>query len=791
MQVAQLSIAVDSKGVTDATRAMDSMEQAGRGLEGIVQKLAAAWASWKVVQYAREAATLAAHYDTLGVVMGVVGNNAGYTRAQMDAFAASLTQTGISMVESRQSLSVMAQSHIDLANATKLARLAQDAAVIGNMNSSDAFQTLIHGIQAGQTEVLRTIGINVNFDQSYKDLAQSLGKTVAQLTEQEKIQARTNLVLGKAKDLQGAYAASMETAGKQLLSMTRYAEDAQTVLGSIFSDAFSTGVQAINQGLIDMKKWLTDNAEAARNMNAMLGSAASNFVGLVKEVLGLASAMTRVDDELSIGEILAGGLALTMAVIRDVVLAAVGGVEILWGGINTAISGTLYGLTKLLGMLAGFKPPKWLENWYNSSLDRGQSGLNHLGDSAVAKLYNPGGDPEAEVKAEQAKRDQLATIERSRMAASALSKQEAEVAEWSKTYMENKKKLQDEATAHAKQYTSELAKQHEEYLKLIGDSEGAFRAQLVQQGYSGKELTNLIEQHKVNSDIEQQQKDVADWSKKYLEEKKKDEEDAANERKRSAVSDAKDAEDAYKRWSDQHRAIAQAQDNFTFSQADALTKPHDDNVSIAAQIRETNRLYMEGVGTLPEYTARMNDLNNQAHIMTQTFGDMRSTVNSWANTLNNDFVDACFGAKVAFSDLITSMAKDLAKLAMQQNVTPGLANWLGSLFTPSVTGGTTSASNAVNGSSLMSSYAVGTDYVPYDQVAQIHKGERIIPASQNAGSTASQVNNVSISVNVDGNGQATSKVTASGGAQIGQELESVVVGIIQKHQRPGGVLNPA
>lgn len=37
------------------------------------------------------------------------------------------------------------------------------------------------------------------------------------------------------------------------------------------------------------------------------------------------------------------------------------------------------------------------------------------------------------------------------------------------------------------------------------------------------------------------------------------------------------------------------------------------------------------------------------------------------------------------------------------------------------------------GSGSMPSFAVGTDYVPYDMVAQIHKGERIIPASQNMG----------------------------------------------------------
>ncbi|KIA78842.1 hypothetical protein QR66_19255, partial [Chromobacterium piscinae] len=103
--------------------------------------------------------------------MTVVGRNAGYSRAELDAFEQGLRSTGITAEESRNNLTRMIQANIDLAQANKIARVAQDAAVIGNLNSSESFAQLIHGIQTAQTDVLRGIGINADFEASYAKLA--------------------------------------------------------------------------------------------------------------------------------------------------------------------------------------------------------------------------------------------------------------------------------------------------------------------------------------------------------------------------------------------------------------------------------------------------------------------------------------------------------------------------------------------------------------------------------------------------------------------------------------------
>lgn len=268
--------------------------------------------AWKSYEYLKEAALLNARYETLGVAMTVVGKNAGYTASQMDAAVMSMQKAGISMVESRQAAMQLVQAHIDLSASSKLARVAQDAAVIGGLNSSEAFGRLVHGIQSGQVEILRTIGINVQFDQGYKQLAATLGKNAEQLTDNEKTQSRLNQVMDKGKDIAGAYEAAMGTAGKQLLSMQRYTEDAKVLLGGLFNDALTIGVMAYTDHLKD------SNAEMARltankEMQEWADGVASAFVYIVDSARGVVSTLQTVGATTiwlanSIGNSIKGGI---------------------------------------------------------------------------------------------------------------------------------------------------------------------------------------------------------------------------------------------------------------------------------------------------------------------------------------------------------------------------------------------------------------------------------------------------------------------------------------------------
>lgn len=266
--IASLGLAVDSRQVKDATKALDDMAASGAKAEqttkamsiatevlaGLTRRLVAAYSGLKIAQYVKDATLLNARYETLGVSMRVVGANAGYTAEQMEAAALSLQKTGITMVESRQQVLRLVSAQIDLSKASQLARIAQDAAVIGNMNSSEAFAHMIHGISTAQPEVLRTIGLNVSMERSYAEMAKTLGVTANQLTQTQKTQAILNSVMREGQGIAGVYEAAMGTAGKQLNSMQRYVENLKLTLGETFNEALVIAVEAATKGFKDMNE---------------------------------------------------------------------------------------------------------------------------------------------------------------------------------------------------------------------------------------------------------------------------------------------------------------------------------------------------------------------------------------------------------------------------------------------------------------------------------------------------------------------------------------------------------
>lgn len=288
------------------------------GIKGAILGVVAAFGAFKAYRYVKESTLLAARYKTLAVTLETVGARAGYTASQLREFEKQLEKTGIAGIETRTILTRMLQAQLDLTKATELGRVAQNAAVIANLNSSETFERMLHAIQANSVEILRTIGMNVSFEKSYKIFARTLDVGIASLTEAQKAQARFNAVLKGGEQITGAYIAAMSTAGKQIKSFERYVQKFRISIGQAFEPALA---EVVKNATVAMKefikviqkesfqktleelgrvigeeiklgfKWIVDNKELV--ISAFSGIA-KVLTGMVKASLAIASMLVTV-----------------------------------------------------------------------------------------------------------------------------------------------------------------------------------------------------------------------------------------------------------------------------------------------------------------------------------------------------------------------------------------------------------------------------------------------------------------------------------------------------------------
>jgi hypothetical protein len=223
---------------------------------------------------------LAARVQTLGIVTVQLGKNIGYSEEKIRSLEKSVQAQGITIQAARQSIARMIQANIDLSKATDLARVAQDAAVIAGINSSEAFDNLVTSLATGQVRMLHTMGIQVLYEDGYKKLAATIGKTTDELTEEERAQARLNIVLEGGKNILGTYEAAMTTAGKKVTSLARYIEDSRVALGEMWLPVYADAIDALTSSL----KWWQGLSDETK-------TATSTVLGLTTVVAGVEGAV--------------------------------------------------------------------------------------------------------------------------------------------------------------------------------------------------------------------------------------------------------------------------------------------------------------------------------------------------------------------------------------------------------------------------------------------------------------------------------------------------------------------
>jgi hypothetical protein len=198
-----------------------------------------------LVDAAKSSVLTAGRFDELTSVAEMLGSRTGESKAQVDGLIASIREYGIEGGVAANLVAQFSRYNLDLSKSTELARIAQDAAVLTQQNSSDALAGLLWGVETYNQRILRTYGLNVDMSQAFERYAKAIGTTTDALTEDQKVQAALNGVIEEGARIQGVYALAMESPAKQLRSLPRLANDMAIAVGEPFQKAFGTGIKAI------------------------------------------------------------------------------------------------------------------------------------------------------------------------------------------------------------------------------------------------------------------------------------------------------------------------------------------------------------------------------------------------------------------------------------------------------------------------------------------------------------------------------------------------------------------
>jgi hypothetical protein len=112
-----------------------------------------------LITFSKRAFDAAARVEELDVALQAVGHSTGVGYEALNEAALAIKANGIEMEIAQKTALKFAQNNLELAKASEVARVAQDLAVIGALNSTDAFDRLTHAIVTGRSEVLKSVGI--------------------------------------------------------------------------------------------------------------------------------------------------------------------------------------------------------------------------------------------------------------------------------------------------------------------------------------------------------------------------------------------------------------------------------------------------------------------------------------------------------------------------------------------------------------------------------------------------------------------------------------------------------
>jgi hypothetical protein len=263
--------------------------------------------------FAKSAMDTAARVEELDIAMKAIGESTGVGYETIREASKAIRANGIEMAAAQQIAIEFAQNQLDLAAASKVARVAQDLAVIGGKNSTQTTQLLTRAIITGNSMLLKSAGISKTVSEGYQEYADSLGKGVRQLTAVERQQAVTNLILEEGSKVAGTYEASMDAAGKVLRSFPRIFNDIKVEAGGVLTAAFGPLIKSTYDLVASFSRALREGGSLSGVLESMTTVLVSMTEPMVEVIDHLTEMVKSGEMFEKVTEVIQSGLPIFMA----------------------------------------------------------------------------------------------------------------------------------------------------------------------------------------------------------------------------------------------------------------------------------------------------------------------------------------------------------------------------------------------------------------------------------------------------------------------------------------------
>jgi murein DD-endopeptidase MepM/ murein hydrolase activator NlpD len=281
-----------TSGMRRAESALESFDDKAQQTSNTLLRFASivGTATAAIAFFGRRAFQAATEVDELEITMNAVGQATGVGSERIREAARAIEAMGIEMAEARRIAVQFAQNNLDLSQAAKLARVAQDLAVVSQSNSTQTLQRLVRGVMTGNSIILRGAGITTQAGEAYKKYAEELGVSAGALNASQRQQAIINSIMEEGTRVAGAYEASMDNAGKVLRSMPRIQKNLQIAFGNTLLN----GMNPLVLGMYKLQQAFSEAVNITPKNADEFGKVEEKAGGLVNAMRALSTVITAI-----------------------------------------------------------------------------------------------------------------------------------------------------------------------------------------------------------------------------------------------------------------------------------------------------------------------------------------------------------------------------------------------------------------------------------------------------------------------------------------------------------------